>query len=324
MTRPIVGILHRMRPLGAAGLLALLAVPGVATAQSRQATRVDTTVAFDRNGTVDLSLISGEINVTAWNRAEARVQASIEGDGVIRYEISRGHITLRVDTDGNNRRSGKDRNIGEARYELMVPVGTRVEASGVSGDVTVRGTRAAVEVSSVSGDVEVVDAASRASINSVSGEVTARGIAGDARVRSVSGDVTASDVQGDLRAESVSGELQLNNVRSSSVSAKTVSGEIAFSGPLSAAGRYEFNSHSGDIVLRLPDGTSANLSVETYSGELESDFPVTMQPTSGDRGPRRRRMEFSLGSGGATVAAQTFSGNIILDRATGRAPTPKD
>jgi hypothetical protein len=323
MTPTIVCMLRRMRPLGAAAVLALPIVPGVAAAQSRQATRVDTTVAFDKNGTVDLSLISGEIIVTAWNRAEARVQASIEDDGVIRYEISRGQIMLRVDSeDGDNRRSRRNGNVGEARFELMVPVGTRVEASGVSGDVTVRGTRAAVDASSVSGDVEVTDAASRASVNSVSGDVTVRGVAGDARVRSVSGDVTANDVQGDLRAESVSGELLLDNVRSSSVSVKTVSGEIAFSGPLAAGGRYEFNSHSGDIQLRLPEGTNAALSVETYSGELDSDFPVTLQPTSRERGPRRRRMEFSLGSGGATIMAQTFSGNITLERATGRTRTP--
>jgi glycosyltransferase involved in cell wall biosynthesis len=105
-----------------------------------------------------------------------------DGTGKIADELAREYPNeVRVLHNDRNRGQGASlvRGFREARYELMVPVGTRVEASGVSGDVTVRGTRAAVEVSSVSGDVEVVDAASRASINSVSGEVTARGIAGD-------------------------------------------------------------------------------------------------------------------------------------------------
>ena len=82
-------------------------------------------------------------------------------------------------------------------------------------------------------------------------------------------------------------------------------------------GRYEFHSHSGSIRLEIPGNAGARFSVETFSGSLDSDFDITLQP--GDRGTRRpRRFEFTIGNGGARVTAETFSGDITLGRATAR------
>ena len=40
--------------------------------------RIDTTFAFSRSGVVDLTQVSGDIIVTSWDRAEARVRAYAE------------------------------------------------------------------------------------------------------------------------------------------------------------------------------------------------------------------------------------------------------
>jgi hypothetical protein len=49
--------------------------PGV---QIRGLTRIDTTVKLDRGGAVDLSLVSGKIRVTGWDRPDVKINASIE------------------------------------------------------------------------------------------------------------------------------------------------------------------------------------------------------------------------------------------------------
>ncbi len=80
-------------------------------------------------------------------------------------------------------------------------------------------------------------------------------------------------------------------------------------------GRYEFNSHSGDIRIAVPGG-GATLDVQTFSGDVDSDFPMTLQPGSRSGG-RGKGMQFTIGGGGARITAQTFSGDITIQRASG-------
>jgi DUF4097 and DUF4098 domain-containing protein YvlB len=273
---------------------------------------LDTTLAIGRNGAVELTLHSGEIVVTAWDRQEVRIRARSDR-GEIDLDASSSRISLDVDGHGYS---------GESRFEVQVPAGTRVLARAMSGDVSVRGTRAEVEARTLSGDVDVQDAATLLA-ESVSGGVRATRIAGSTGASSVSGDIELSDVGGDVRAESTSGEIWLTNIRARVVRAESVSGTIDFSGTIDRAGRYEFTSHSGDINLALPADVGAQVGVETFNGDIQSDFPLRMEPTTDDRN-RQRRLEFTLGSGGARITASTFSGSIDLERGTRRAANDKE
>src|SRR5690606_35901216 len=112
-----------------------------------------------------------------------------------------------------------------------------------------------------------------------------------------------------------SGELSLLGLRSRNVTARSTSGDIDFAGTISGDGRYQFNSHSGELRLSLPDDVGAEFSVRTFSGELDSAFPVTL---GGRNRTSSRSMEFTLGAGGARITAETFSGDVTLRRAGGR------
>lgn len=57
--------------------------------------------------------------------------------------------------------------------------------------------------------------------------------------------------------------------------------------------------------------------IETFSGSVDSDFPVTLQPNTDGRGSNRR-MEFKIGNGRARIVAESFSGTIKLERGDGR------
>ena len=274
-------------------------------------TTIDTTVAFNRGGVVDLSLISGEIRVVGWSRSEVKVRARSES-GRLRFEASPSRVALDVEHRGGR---GNHDDL-DATYELSVPAGTRVLMRGVSGDLSARGVKGEVEARSVSGEVEVEDAG-RVTLESVSGDVRAARVNGDARAHSVSGEVSVTDVAGDLDAESVSGDITLRDAKARVVRAETVSGDVTYDGTVDPAGRYDFNSHSGTLRLVLPSNTNATLSVQTFSGEIDSAFPLTVRPATGEeRGRRRdRRMEFTLGSGGPRITAESFSGEIVIERA---------
>jgi DUF4097 and DUF4098 domain-containing protein YvlB len=264
--------------------------------------RIDTVVPFNRGGAVDLSLLAGEIVVTAWDRPEAKINAFSERSE-LRLDVSSSRISI-------DERSRRGR--GDSRYEVTVPAGTRVLMRSTSGDLSARGVKGEVEARSVSGDVEVEDAGP-VTFESVSGDVTGRRLAGPVRSKSVSGDIELDGVTGDVDAETTSGDVILASARTKFVRAESVSGEITYNGTIDPSGRYEFHSHSGDIDLTLPEGVGAQLGVETFSGEIDTAFPLQLGASQRDGG-RPRRFEFTLGKGGARITAETFSGNINLAR----------
>jgi hypothetical protein len=279
---------------------------GAATrAEAQSRSRLDTTFSFNKTGSVELGLMSGEISVTGWNRPEIKILAYSKRS-MIETSLSNSRVALNL----RGQRNGD----GDSRYELMVPVGTRVTANSISGDISVKATAGETEISTVSGDVQLVDAVDRIAINTVSGDVHASKLRGRTRVEGVSSEISIEDVTGDLTAKAVSGDIVMRGIKSNSVRAETVSGEITYEGSVNSTGSYEFNAHSGDVRLAIPANTNAQLSLQTWSGEINSQFPMTMQTE--DRGRRSKRMTFTIGSGaGAHISAETFSGDITIERA---------
>lgn len=286
-----------------------LSAPLAAQRESRSdddfRSRIDTTVALSSNGTVDLSLVSGEIVVTSWNRNEVRVRATSER-GILRFDVSPSRVSLGVRSDRGN--------LGDTHYEVTMPVAARLVAEGVSGDISARGG-SDVDAHSVSGNVEVFNASGRVTLESVSGDASAQHVGKGVKGSTVSGELTLTDITGDVDASTVSGDITLDGVRSSFIRSETTSGELHFSGSLDPKGRYEFNSHSGDIEIAIPS-TGATLDVRTFSGDVESDYPMTLQPGA-RQGEGGKGMQFTIGGGGARISAQTFSGDITIQRASG-------
>jgi len=112
----------------------------------------------------------------------------------------------------------------------------------------------------------------------------------------------------------VSGEITLTGVQSKDVRTETVSGDINYTGSIEPSGRYSFEAHSGTLNLNIPRNAGAQFSVETFSGGVTADFPITLPP-----GSKRREghMEFTIGDGRARVTAQTFSGEININSGSG-------
>jgi DUF4097 and DUF4098 domain-containing protein YvlB len=301
-----------------AAALTLTVAPMSAKAQDddqgvriRGLTRVDTTVRLDRGGAVDLSLISGKIRVTGWDRSDVKITASIES-GLLRFTANSSRVMLSVDDEDNGGRRHNHNNVGEAHYDVSVPRGARLILEAVSGDIVAAGSQGEIEANSVSGDVDVSDGVRSVSAEAVSGSVTVARVNGGLRTETVSGELRAQDVSGDLEASSVSGSIRLVRVQSRDVRAETVSGDIVYTGSIEPSGRYGFESHSGNVRLNIPKGAGASFSVETFSGDLSTDFPVTLPPRSG-RGREEGRVEFTIGDGRARVTAQTFSGRVIIN-----------
>ncbi|HXG70095.1 MAG TPA: DUF4097 family beta strand repeat-containing protein, partial [Gemmatimonadaceae bacterium] len=198
----------------------------------------------------------------------------------------------------------------------------RLVLEAVSGDIIANGVQGEIEAGSVSGDVSVTGAVRDVSLESVSGSVHVSQVTGNLSAESVSGEVRAEGINGNVEASTVSGTVRLLGIQTRYVRTESVSGDIIYTGNIDPAGKYDFESHSGTLRLNLPRGAGAQFEVETFSGDVDSDFAITMQP--GERKRKKGRFEFTIGDGKARVSAQTFSGRIIINDTSTDAPTRRD
>ena len=144
-------------------------------------------------------------------------------------------------------------------------------------------------------------------------------------MQSVSGNVVLRKVNARrIEAGSVSGDGSDPGRSVPSASRRhSVSGNVEFSGTLAKGGRYELNSHSGDVRLTIGPGTGFELEASSFSGSIRSDLPLKGDRDS-DSGPgRRRSLNGVFGDGSAVLDVTTFSGNIV-DFQTLTGPSPRE
>ena len=155
--------------------------------------------------------------------------------------------------------------------------------------------------------------ARRLDINTISGTLTLRSVTADIEISTTSGDIVATDLKRDVEIGTTSGDVSLRGITARTARVRTTSGEVEYEGPIDPAGRYELFSHSGDVGLVIPRETSAQLTVRTWSGGIESEFPITLKPGEHSIGSARSKsFTFEIGGGAGRISAETFSGDITI------------
>lgn len=293
--------------LACVAAVALVATASSAGAQSIR-DRVDTTVTIGQGGTLSVSIHSGRVNVTGGRGSDVRIQGTADSESFEIRSRSSG-VSVSMEHGGHSRR---------AELDIIVPVGTRVVLEGFSAPFSVRGVKGSANVSTLSGDISVADAEGKVTLESVSGDVQAEGIKGDVRAESVSGGVSLRSIDGDIAAESVSGRITIAGAASSTVRAETVGGSLSYDGTIEPTGSYSFATHSGSLTLAVPANAGATVSLETFSGSVDSDFPVTLE-SGANRQKGESQLDFRIGDGRSRIVLETFSGNIRIQRGSTRA-----
>ncbi len=282
------------------------------------------------NGALDLENLAGDVRVTAGRSNDIQIEAIKRVRHRDPNEARRLLAELRIDATqvGNRvevrtvypRVSGRNLS-ASVDYVINVPANAAVALKTISGDVSVANVRGEVRAESISGSVDVSATPNLALAKTVSGDVTAQGITASSALTlgTVSGSVIASALEARaLEAVTVSGNVQLTNVRTERLQAKSVSGDIEYDSRLARGGRYEFNSHSGNVRLMLSEVTGFELDASSFSGSIRSDFPVTIRSTPESSGNDRRRggmnraIRGTFGDASAILAIRSFSGNVVI------------
>ncbi|MEO8075059.1 MAG: DUF4097 family beta strand repeat-containing protein [Acidobacteriota bacterium] len=306
-------------------------VRGVARYQQgreEQTDRQTKTVRIGANGELSLGNVAGDIVVTRANGNEVTVEivktarARTAGEaremlGLVEVTVSerQGRADVKTAYPGDERRNNR-RNINvSVAYTVSAPAGTRLTVSSVSGSIKVTDIKGDLTLNSVSGSVRIASAGHIATAKSVSGnvEIVDTQVDGEIEAQSVSGNVSARKISArQLTLGSISGEITVQDVQCERVESHSISGNVEYSGVLAKSGRYEFQSHSGDVRLTVTGGTGFELEANTFSGELRSDLPLKMDRSDSDRRGRQRTLRGVWGDGSAVVNITTFSGNVVI------------
>jgi hypothetical protein len=236
--------------------------------------------AFDDVRQVNVFAVSGEVRVAGTDSDRAQVEISDLEHGPVRVERHRNGI-LDVRHPGRTWWDAaasvlRPRRQPRATVSIAVPRNCPVNLWLVSADAAATGLRGSLEIHGGRGAISLTDVAGFVRVKSHSGGITVAGDAGVAprsvRLSTHSGGVTVDD--------------------------------------LPAAGHVRIGTHSGDVLLTLPQLADAMVDIGTTSGRINSQF-AEVTPT-GPRGARVARGV--LGPGGSSLSVTTHSGDVTLAR----------
>lgn len=247
-------------------------------------------VRLERGGTFDLQSGAGNVSISGGGGRDARIEVFKRvrafSDG--RAQIMLPQLKVEIAERGGNVevRSMGPRGAGQARVDYVVTLPADI-------NVILRSTTGNLRVQNMSGD--------ELSANTLSGDVTVR----DSRSRM-------------LELHTVQGNMRLQDIAAQRALLESTIGNLEFVGQLLRAGRYQFQTHRGDIHITPSGSPGFDLEAMTFSGDLRSDFVLRLPQPAPVPGRRLQKiLRGKVGDAGAMLTASTFSGNIVIVRPEG-------
>lgn len=298
---------------------------------ARQEERISRTLKIGGRGELTISNLAGDIVITRRGGDEVQIEA---------VKIARARTDaearemLSLVTVGFTERSGR----GEVRttyphergdharrsanvsvnFTVSAPENTRIVVKTLSGNVTASDIKGELSLVTTSGNVTITNAGRISEARSTSGhvEVTSVTTENALELTSISGNVIARQVRAPrMELETVSGSVIIEDVDVPRIDAQSIAGAIEFSGRLARNGRYDFNSHAGNVRLTVVGDTGFEFDANSFSGTVRSDITLKDESSSEGRGRAgRRSLQGIFGDGSALVDVTTFSGSVILTR----------
>jgi DUF4097 and DUF4098 domain-containing protein YvlB len=252
------------------------------------------TVRLEQGGTFELlNMPGGDVTITGASGRDARIEA-----------------TKRV------------RAASDSRAQGVLPL-VRIEIAERGGNVEVRTFRPNGPSQVTVDYVVTLPENANLIVRSATGNLHIQNMSGDElSANTLSGNVVARDLRSRVvELHSVQGNMDLQDIAAQRAVLQTMAGNLVFAGRFLKTGRYQLQTHGGDIRV-IPFGNPGfDLEAMTYRGDLRSDFALRMvRPApAGARGPRLQKiLRGTVGDAGAMLNLSSFGGNIVIVKPEGQ------
>jgi DUF4097 and DUF4098 domain-containing protein YvlB len=274
---------------------------------------VDITKPAAAAGLVEITMVTGSIEVTGWDRNDIQVAGTI-GDDVEEVEFKAddsGDAEIHVRLPERKRDCDCD-----AHLRFSVPRGSSLEITAVAASITVKGVRGKrIKAETVSSGVQIEDAQGDVDATTVSGGVTVHGSPRDVEAGTVSGRIEVAGVQHSFDGETISGGIQIvagqnGDGALAQVRAETISGSISYDGALTADGDLDAKTHNGRVTVTFSRDVPGKYELETFNGDITCEFGP--EPTRKEKYGPGKTLSFTHGTGDADISIDAFNGSIVV------------
>ncbi len=215
-------------------------------------------------------------------------------------------VTITIDESKRNRLSvathcnDKKKNRISVDYEIIVP-------DSLNLDLTTKGT-GDIAIKNVLGKINATTRGNISIVNTKNLVVAQTDKNGSISIINSSGPVEAKSYAGNITGENIA----------HSFSAQTAKGNITLAcKKIPFTGWLDAKTSSGNIILALPTDTNAHIHGHTIHGTFMSEHPILLKPYTTSLNKEawkifKQKVDGTLGSGDATIALASTSGNIKI------------
>lgn len=282
--------------------IALLAAVSPLSAQKK----VERKLPLGMEGALRIHNMVGSVIVHGWNKDTVLVRGTLgAGDELF---MGGGYTGAKMFVESSNERNPKP-----TRLEVWVPSRVRLWVKTATASIDVSGVTGGLDLYVVSGTIDVAGSPRELNAEAIDGDIHITGSPPWLRAKSATGTITFRGASADAAFSTVSGPIRAEGGPFERTRIGTVTGNISFSGLLDRGGAFDFDTHSGNVDIAIPETTNASFSVVTIAGNIDNRLSKT-RPFAGRFG-RGAELVMEAGGGGAKVSVRTFKGPVTIRRA---------
>ncbi|MCX6826964.1 MAG: DUF4097 family beta strand repeat-containing protein [candidate division Zixibacteria bacterium] len=189
-----------------------------------------------------------------------------------------------------------------------------IELDGITGSVDIDAISGNMIIQDVKGNVNITATSSNTELNSItgatdicltSGNTKGTSLMGPVTIAQTSGDVTMDSLSGDIKIKSISGDISIEQDEGA-IDITVYSGNVDIKTEFNSQKDFYIETGSGKIVFAVPETSSGSARLETISGNITTELPISIRTFSKDK------LLGDFGGGGPKISLITTSGDIII------------
>jgi DUF4097 and DUF4098 domain-containing protein YvlB len=230
------------------------------------------TFSVNKGDTLQVSVESGDIWISAWEKNEVSVSADgIDPEDMDSLSMTQSGNVVRVHFSDSHGWSGY------VRFDIQVPSQFDMNLRTSGGDIRLQGNlTGSINGSTSGGDIRLADIKGRLEMRTSGGDITAGRIEGDAVLHTSGGDIEVQSISSQVDLSTSGGDITVGNV-GKSLKASTAGGNISVG---DVGGEAMVNTAGGDIIVGKVSGSATMI---TAGGDinLNGASGVVMAKTAG-------------------------------------------